>query len=67
MTRKEFITEIKTLAEKLENGDFYFMNIGKNMIFANQHYGQVWVKINDDCSIEVDLFHESEEEKKGND
>lgn len=63
MTRTEFITEIRAIADALEKGSFYIVDIGKNTIFCNKNYGQVWVRVNEGCSINVDLYSATDEEK----
>ena len=63
MTRTEFITEIRKLADDIESGTFHIMYVGKNTIFCNKNYGQVWVRINEDCTINVDLYNATDEEK----
>lgn len=63
MTRTEFIAEIRALADDLEKGTFHITDIGKNTIFCNRNYGEVWVKLNEDSTISVNLFRATEEEK----
>lgn len=63
MTRTEFIAEIRAMADDLEKGTYHITDIGKNTIFCNKNYGQVWVKLNEDCSVQVDLFRATDEEK----
>lgn len=66
MTRTEFIKSIRELVDKLESGNFYFGDISDDVrIFCNQHYGQIWAKVGKGITVNVDLFHESEEEKIG--
>ena len=63
MTRTEFIAEIRALADDLEKGTFHITDIGENTIFCNRNYGEVWVKLNEGCTISVKLFSATEEEK----
>ena len=64
MNRTEFIKQLREMADNLEKGHFHTIDIGKNMIFANRNYGQVWVRFNEDLTMKVDLFTATEEEKK---
>lgn len=64
MNRAEFISELRMIADDIERGHFHIADFGKNTIFANKHYGEVWVKINENCTISVDLFNEDDEEKE---
>ena len=64
MTRTEFIEALRAMADDLEQCNYHIINIGDNTIFANKNYGQVWAKIGNGCTINVDLFSATEEEKK---
>lgn len=67
MTRTEFIAELRAMADDLECGNFHITDIGKNKIFCNKNYGQVWVKLSEECSVNVDLYSATDEERKIND
>ena len=64
MTRTEFIKEIRELADKLEQGNFHIMDVGVNTMFCNKNYGQIWARINENCTVSIDLYNATEEEKK---
>lgn len=64
MTRTEFIEVIRQVADDLEAGSFHIADLGENKLFCNKNYGQIWVKVNKDCSINVDLYSATDEEKE---
>lgn len=64
MTRTEFIKAIREYANKIEQGEFSLFEIGENTVFGNKNYGQIWCKVNNDCTINFDLYHATDEEKK---
>ena len=64
MTKKEFIKEIRTLADQLEKNDFHFINLdGDGYIFGNKNYGEVSIPLIKGTRLAVSLFTSSEEEK----
>lgn len=63
MTRTEFITAIRAMADDLDSGNFHILDIGENTIFCNKNYGEVWVKLAKDTTIHVDLYSATDEEK----
>lgn len=65
MTRTQFIREIRQMADDLEVGDFHITDLGEEAtLFGNKNYGQIWVKVTKDCTINFDLYHSTDEEKK---
>ena len=64
MTRTEFIKAIREYADKIEKGEFSVFEIGKNTVFGNKNYGQIWCEVNDGCTICFSLYNATEEEKK---
>ena len=64
MTKREFIDNIRKFADDIERGEFNIINPSENAtIFGNKNYGQIWLKINEACTINVDLYHATEEER----
>ena len=67
MTKTEFINEIRTLADKLENGDWYSFKTDKDCtIFANRNYGEMWLGVGKGITIHAKLFNATDEERKEN-
>lgn len=66
MTKREFIDEIRAFADDIEKGDFHITKLGEDSgtMFGNKNYGQIWVRLNDVCTINVDLYHATDEEKE---
>lgn len=64
MTKKEFIKEIRTLADQLEKNDYHFINLeGNGYIFGNRNYGEVSIPLVKGTRLSVSLFNTSDEEK----
>lgn len=64
MTRTEFIKAIREYADKVEKGEYSMFETGKNTVFGNKNYGQIWCEVNNGCTISFDLYNATEEEKK---
>lgn len=64
MTRTEFIKAIREYADKIEKGEYSAFDTGKNTVFGNKNYGQIWCEVNNGCTINFVLYHATEEEKK---
>lgn len=65
MTKKEFIDEIKAFVNDIENKQYHITKLSENVtMFGNKNYGQIWVELNDACTINVDLYHATDEERK---
>ena len=66
MTRTEFIKEIRELADKLEQGNYHFINFGKDegtYLFANRNYGEISVQMGD-ARIGMTLYTATMDEQK---
>ena len=65
MTKKEFIDEIKAFVDDIENKHYHITELDEKVtLFGNKNYGQIWVKLNDACTINIDLYHATDEERK---
>lgn len=65
MTKKEFIDEIRKFADDIENKHFHITELGEKVtLFGNKNYGQIWVRLSDACTINIDLYHATDEERK---
>lgn len=65
MKKQEFIKELKTMVDNLENDEFHMISLGNGYIFANRNYGEVVIKVAEGVSINVKLYNKEEEEKGG--
>lgn len=63
-TKKQFIEAMEESAEKLRNGDFFFLDIPGGTMFGNQNYGEVSIGLADGVKLTAQLFSSTEEEKK---
>lgn len=63
MTKAEFIKAIREMADELEKGGYKLIDLPSGYIFANRNYGEVYCKVADGISINVSLFHATDEEK----
>ena len=64
LTKKEFIKEIREMADNLENNTFHYINLGSGYIFANKNYGEVTISIGEGINMSINLFTTTEEEKQ---
>lgn len=65
MKKQEFIKELKTMADNLENDKYHLISFGSGCIFANRNYGEITIKVAECVSINVKLYNKEEEEKGG--
>ena len=63
MNKKAFIESIRTMADKLEKGEWEFINLESGYIFGNRNYGEVNVEVAKGVRISVNLYTADEEEK----
>lgn len=66
MTRTEFIEQLRTMADKLEEGTFHFIEFGKDeatYIFGNKNYGEIQVAIGD-ARISMNLYYATDKEQE---
>lgn len=68
MNKADFIKQIRTLADKVEKGDWYFIRLGEGekdepYIFANKNYGEVSIPLSGSCNVHINLFSATDEEK----
>ncbi len=64
MTRTEFVAELRAIADDIEAGTFHLTNLGENIMFCNKNYGQIYTKLNGSCTISMDLYNATDEEKE---
>ena len=65
LTKKEFIKEIREMADNLENNTYHYINLESGYFFANKNYGEVAISIGKGINMSINLFTATEEEKKG--
>lgn len=64
MTKNEFITAIREMADELEKNQFKFIELGSaGYIFGNRNYGEVVCKVAEGLNINISLYTATEEEK----
>ena len=64
MNRTEFIRELRAMADNLEKGHFYTIDIDENTIVANRNYGEVWLRFNKGLTMNIHLFSATDYERK---
>ena len=63
MNKKTFIETIRTMADKLEAGEWEMIHLESGYIFGNRNYGEVNIEVAKGVRISVNLYEADEEEK----
>lgn len=63
MNKQTFIQTIRNFANKLESGEWEFINLDSGYIFGNRNYGEVNVEVAKGVRISVNLYTADDEEK----
>lgn len=62
MTKKEFIDQLRVMADKLENNEFHFIELKEGHIFGNKNYGEVSISPAKGVHITIDLYAKGDDE-----
>ena len=63
MNQKQFIENLRAMADDLENGGYHFMDLESGYLFGNRNYGEVSVEVSKGVHITVKLYSSSDDEK----
>ena len=64
MNKREFIEQLRTMADQLEQGSFHFIDLPTGWIFGNKNYGEVSMNLAEGVYVKVNLYHADEDEKE---
>lgn len=68
MNRTDFIKELRSMADALEDGAYKFLDLeGGSYFFCNKNFGEITCKLSKDVSMNLHLYTATDEEKKEKD
>lgn len=62
MSKAEFISSMREGLDKLENGNYFMIDLPEGYIFGNKNYGEVSVPLVPGVNITISLFTATKEE-----